>query len=112
MTADAMDIIHAKLGEFNRKVAADERLASDLEGIHRTILLDMGERRLTLELRDKSLAIVDDVNAPDVRITTTAEVLVGIFNGDVSPMRAMLVDRTLKVEASLEDKLRLRKLFQ
>ena len=107
-----METIHGKVREFNGRVARDRKLASELEGVRRTILLDMGARRLTLELRDKRLGVIDDVEKPDIRVATTEDVLVGIFRGDISPMRAMLVDRTLKVEASLEDKLRLKKLFQ
>jgi len=112
MTLDMVEIIQQKVAEFNEKVTADEKMSKDLGGVTKNILIDLGGERIFLELKDNAIGIVDDLGDIDMTIVTTPEVLSGIINKDISPMRALLIDRTLKVEASLEDKLRLRKLLE
>lgn len=112
MTSDVIETIQGRVEDFNRRVAVDEGLSNDLADLHRTILLDLDGTRICLELKDGRLEIIDDVDPADITVRTTPEVLMGIFNGEIGVMRALLIDRTLKIEASLQDKLRLRKLFE
>ena len=107
-----IEIIQQKVAEFNEKVSMDEKMSKDLGGVTKNILIDLGEQRIFLELKDNGIAMVDELGDIDVTIVTTPDVLSGIFNKEISPMRALVIDRTLKVEASLEDKLRLRKLLE
>ena len=112
MTTDAMELILGKVETFNGRVAEDAKMAANLEGVHKIILVDLEGEKVLLELKDKKLTVIEAAETIDVTVTTTADVLLGIVNKTLSPMRALLVDKTLKVEGSLEDKLRLRKLFE
>lgn len=106
------ELINGKVRDFNERAETDEKMAKELDGVTRRILIDLGDQTMYLLLDEQRIKVVDGFDEADIRITSTVDVIGGVFTGDISPMRAMLLDRTLKVDASLEDKLRLQKLLK
>jgi putative sterol carrier protein len=110
-----MEMLNEQLRKFNDRIANDEKMQKEMEGIERKIQIDItdGDNFYTI-LKDKHAdeLIEGKIEDPDIIITTDEATLRGLLNKEISPIKAFLVTKQLKIQASLEDKLRLRKLFQ
>jgi putative sterol carrier protein len=110
-----MDMLNEQLRKFNERIANDEKMQKEMEGIERKIQIDItdGPTFYTI-LKDKHAEELTEgtIENPDIIITTDEATLRGLLNKEISPIKAFLVTKQLKIQASLEDKLRLRKLFQ
>jgi putative sterol carrier protein len=110
-----MEMLNEQLRKFNERIDNDEKMQKEMEGIERTIQIDItdGTTFYTI-LKDKHAEelIEGSIENPDIIITTDEATLRGLLNKEISPIKAFLVTKQLKIQASLEDKLRLRKLFQ
>jgi len=108
------EILNAQLAKFNERIKTDEKLQKELEGVDRTIQIEItdGATYFT-RLKDKHADELQEgtVENPDILISTDEATLKGLINKEISPIKAFLVTKQLKIQASLEDKLRLRKLF-
>ncbi len=109
-----LDILNGMIKKFNERIQTDEKLQAEMEGIERKIQIEIsdGPKYYTI-LKDKRADELKEgeVDNPDIIITSDEATLRGLINKEISPIKAFLVTKQLKVKASLEDKLRLRKLF-
>jgi|GEM_PF-393476 putative sterol carrier protein len=98
---------------FNRHARQNPGVREELRGKNRVIQLDLtnGET-YHFELRDGELTFPRTGNgrAPDVRILTDLSTFEGLVRKEIGPIKAMFSGR-LRVEATLEDKILLRRLI-
>ena len=109
------DILNSMIEKFNSKVATDEKLQKDLEGIERTIQIDVTDGAkyyTTLRNKHADTLVEGSIDNPDILISADEATLRGLINKEINPIKAFLITKQLKVKASLEDKLRLRKFFE
>jgi putative sterol carrier protein len=101
------------VAQFNERARTDPKFQETLKDMERKIQLDVaGDGTYNFHLKDYRIDKVNDgpVASPEVVVTTDKETLLGIFNGDVSAMRAYLTKK-IKFQATLMDLLVLKKLF-
>jgi putative sterol carrier protein len=101
------------VAKFNERARTDAKFQETLKDLERRIQLDVeGDSSYHFHLKDNHIEGVKDgpTTSPDVVVTTDKETLLGIFNGDVSAMRAYMTKR-IKFKATLMDLLVLKKLF-
>ncbi len=107
------DLLSQNIEKFRNKIAEDEKIQKELEGVTRRINIDVIDKEgFSFVLDDKDIkdfkhGKLDDT---DVSVTATEEDLIALFKGELKPMRAWATKR-LKVKASLEDLMRVRKFF-
>ena len=107
------ELIEQAVAKFNARAQADEKLQRELEGVERTVLLDLKDgTKFHFQLKDRRIGPVADgpVEAPDVTILSDPATLTALLTKEMGPMKAYATGK-LKIKASLEDVLRLRKLF-
>lgn len=110
-----LDMFNDMITKFNERMKTDEKLQKEMEGVERTIMIDVtdGAKYHTL-LKDKHAGELKEgsIENPDILITANEATFKGLINKEINPIKAFLITKQLKVKASLEDKLRLRKFFQ
>lgn len=103
-------LIEEAIAKFNEKVASDPKLAQEVEGVRRIVLIDLKTSKYHFVLEDRRIEGLEDggIDNPDVTILTDEETLAGLFNRTIGPMKAYATGR-LKFRATLDDVIRLRK---
>jgi putative sterol carrier protein len=107
------DTLVAVVDRFNRRVRENPGLLEDLRGKVRRIRLDItGGPSFALELQQGVLSPPRMANGepPDVRVQVDEGTFQALLNKEIGPIKALYSGR-LKIDASFEDKLLLRKLF-
>ena len=105
--------LEKSVANFNERAKSDPKFQETLKDMERKIQLDIaGDKTYHFHLKDYHIDGVKDgpVASPEVVVTTDKETLLGIFNGDISAMRAYLTKK-IKFQATLMDLLVLKKLF-
>lgn len=105
-------MLQGLIERFNERARNDARLREEIAGMDRTIQIEAGEESYHFRLRDGQISDLSRGRAPnpDVRVTADRATLLGLLRREIPPMKALATGR-LKIKASLEDMLRLRKLF-
>jgi putative sterol carrier protein len=107
------ELLEKTVERFNEKAKADEKLRNELTGIQRTVLLDLKDGTMyNFILKDAHVDGVNEgaVDSPDITIIADRSTLEALFRREIGPMKAIALQK-LKVRASIEDMLRLRKFF-
>lgn len=107
------EVLEKVVFKFNEKAKNDDKLRNDLAGIERKIQLELKDGpKFNFTLKDAHVDGVNDgpIPTPDITIITDANTLNALLNREMGPMKAIALQK-LKVKASLEDMLRLRKFF-
>ena len=107
------DLLEKAVTKFNEKAKTDEELREDLTGIERKVMIDLKNgTQYNFILKDAHIDGVNDgpVDSPDITVIAEQSVLEALFKREIGPMKAIALQK-LKVKASLEDMLRLRKFF-
>ncbi len=108
-----MDLIQGKIDKFNKKAATDEKLAKELEGVVRKVQFDIGDDVVykcilqNSRINDLQVGSFDD---PDMRVVSDMDTLTLVLKGEMSPMKAWATKK-IRIKASIDDMLRLRKFF-
>ena len=105
--------LEALVARFNAKAAEDPRLRAELEGIERTVVLDLKDgTKFHFTLKDAHVdGIVDGgVEKADLTIISDPATVKGLMAGEIGPFKAYATGR-LKVKGDIEDLLRFRKFF-
>jgi putative sterol carrier protein len=109
------DLLNEQLAKFNERMKTDEKLQKEMEGIERKIQIEVtdGGTYFTI-LKDKHVDEIKEgtVENPEIVISADEATIRGLINKEINPIKAFLITKKLKVQASLEDKLRLRKFFE
>ncbi|UCE91210.1 MAG: SCP2 sterol-binding domain-containing protein [Methanobacteriota archaeon] len=107
------ELLRTAIDKFNGKVAEDPALAKELEGVSKTIQLEVEDGEwYHFRLQDGR---VDGphggaAESPDIRIIASADTLTRLWSRKLRVMKA-LATRKLQVKGSIEDLLRLRRFF-
>jgi len=107
------DLIEGAIQKFNARAQSDEKLQRELDGIERTVLIDLKDgSKFHFQVKDKQIGPLAEgpVEAPDVTILSDAATLTALLKKEMGPMKAYATQK-LKIKASLDDVLRLRKFF-
>jgi putative sterol carrier protein len=98
---------------FNKKAEEDPKLAREMQGIRRTVQIDVTDGESYNFLLDNARVSglqKGRLENPDIRVIASTETFTQLKNGELRPMKALALKK-LQVKASLEDMLRLRKFF-
>jgi len=107
------DIIKEKIDKFEEKMTSDERITEFLKGGSRKVLLEIPDDEsyhFTANqegIKDFGKGMIDD---PDITITANIDIIKGIFNGEIKPLKAY-IKKQIKFKASIQDMLFIRKLM-
>ncbi|NLI73316.1 MAG: SCP2 sterol-binding domain-containing protein [Euryarchaeota archaeon] len=98
--------------EFNTRSDNDETLRSELEGMDKKVLIDLGNELYNFHLRDCKAQDFKEgrIEDSDLIISSDPETIKGIIEGKIKPMKAFAL-RKIRFKGDLSDVLRLRKLF-
>ena len=113
MTNSVIDLLDEKVIEFNSRIDEEPEFSRMIEGKDRTICIcvsDGHKYSTKLEaMRIEDFVQTDNTDA-DLVVTANSEVLTGLINREISPIKAYM-SGDLKVKASLTDLLLLKRLF-
>ncbi|MEK6851787.1 MAG: SCP2 sterol-binding domain-containing protein [Candidatus Thermoplasmatota archaeon] len=107
------DLIEQAVQKFNAKAQADEKLQKELEGIERKVVIDCRDGpKYNFVLKDRQIGPVGEgpLDAAEITILSDTGTLTALLKKEMGPMKAYATGK-LKIKASLEDVLRLRKFF-
>lgn len=106
------EMLQGLIDRFNEKARNDVRLKDEISGMDRTIQIEAGEEKFHFRLRDGRIYDLSRGAAanPDVLVAADRATMLGLLRREIPPMKALATGR-LRIKASLEDMLRLRKLF-
>jgi putative sterol carrier protein len=99
--------------KFNDRAEKDEKLQKELDGVSRKIQMEFtdGENfHFVLENTKISNFGEGDIDTPDITIISDTKTVQMLFNKEMGPMKALATKR-LKLKGSLQDMLKIRKLF-
>ena len=113
MTNSVIDLLDDKVIEFNSRIDEEPKFSRMIEGKDRTICICVSDEKnysTKLEaMRIEDFVQTDNTDA-DLVVTANSEVLIGLINREISPIKAYM-SGDLKVKASLTDMLLLKRLF-
>lgn len=101
------------VARFNERVAKDEKLRAELQGLELTVVLDLKDgTKYHLVLKDARVDGLRDGGADDADLTVIAdpETVRGLLAGEIGPFKAYATGK-LRVKGDIEDLLRFRKFF-
>lgn len=106
-------LLKEMLIKFNERAKTDQQLREELVGFERAVLIILSDGR-KFSFRVSGGQAVDfqerAISNPDITIGTDTETIDKLVRKELRIMKA-LATRKLKIDASLEDMLRLRKFF-
>ena len=113
MNNSVKDLLDEKVIEFNSRIDGEPEFSKMIEGKNRTICICVSDGKnysTKLEaMRIEDFVQTDNTDA-DLVVTANSEVLTGLINREISPIKAYM-SGDLKVKASLTDLLLLKRLF-
>ena len=113
MTKTVIDLLDEKVIEFNSRIDEEPEFSRMIKDMDRTICICVSDEKnysTKLEaMRIEDFVQTDNTDA-DLVVTANSEVLIGLINREISPIKAYM-SGDLKVKASLTDMLLLKRLF-
>ena len=113
MSKNVKELLDEKVIEFNSRIDSEPEFSKMIEGKNRTICICIsGGDNFSTKLEDMRIEdfIQNDDAKADLVVTADSEVLIGLINREISPIKAYMTG-DLKVKASLTDMLLLKRLF-
>ncbi len=107
------EYLNTAIEEFNKKGESDPKLQQEMQGIHRTVeiqVTDGDTYNFVLDNAHVSGLKKGSIPNPDIRVIGSTETFDQLWRRELRPMKALAL-RKIQVKASLEDMLRLRKFF-
>lgn len=101
------------IARFNARVREDAKLRAELQGIERTVVVDLKDgTKYNFTLKDAHVEGLLDgaVDNADITIIADSTTIRGLIAREIGPMKAFATGR-LKVKGDLEDLARFRKFF-
>lgn len=105
------ELIGKAIQRFNDRVERDQQLQRELEGMSRTVQVELKEgKSYCFELKGGKMGDLHEgrVDNPDIKIISDESTLSGLLLGTIKPMKAWAT-RKVQFKASLEDIVRIRK---
>jgi putative sterol carrier protein len=113
MPEELKSLLEGAIGKFNAKAAEDPKLAEELEGVERKVMVDVTDGpKYNFKIENKRMTPILDgaIDAPDVTLSGDMATMLGLLKKEIKPMKAFALKK-IRVKASLEDLMRLRKFF-
>jgi len=113
MSKNVKELLDEKVIEFNSRIDSEPEFSKMIEGKNRTICICIsGGDNFSTKLEDMRIEdfIQNDDAKADLVVTADSDVLIGLINREISPIKAYMTGE-LKVKASLTDMLLLKRLF-
>ena len=110
--SEVKELLEKAIKDFNAKVDSDEKLSKELEGVERSIAVKLNdEGKYHFNLKDSHASPLEDGDADaDIEILTDKDTFLALFRKEIGPMKA-IATKKLKIKASLQDMIRIRKFF-
>jgi putative sterol carrier protein len=106
-------LLNEAIDKFNAKAAEDAALARELEGVRKTVQVEVEDGEwyhFVLENSRVGELLHGPVDNPDIRVIASTETLTKLWTKELRVMKAFVTKR-LQVKGSIEDLLRLKKFF-
>lgn len=106
------ELIERAMDAFNRKVKEDENMARELEGMERTVVIRLSDDgTYSFRVSDKEAKELREGDAEgEIEIISDSQTIISLFNREIGPMKA-IATKKLKIRASIQDMMRMRKFF-
>jgi len=106
------DSIQEMIDKFHKKAEEDEKVRSKLEGVVKTINIDLGTEAYSLRLEDVRIHDYKEgmTDEADILFTSTPENLQALIDGKLRPMKGYIL-RKFTVKGKIEDLMHLKSLF-
>lgn len=107
------ELLEDAIRKFNAKAQTDEKLRRELEGVERKVFVDLKDGpKYHFVLKHMEIGAVGEgpIDSPDITILSDTATLTAVLRKEMGPMKAYATQK-LKLKASLDDLLRLRKFF-
>jgi putative sterol carrier protein len=115
MSEELKGLLGGAIGKFNARAAEDPKVAEELEGITRRILIDLRDGpKYNFTIADKRMSDVAEgpIDDPDLVITSDVPTMTGLLKKEIKPMKAFALGKVkIDGKTKLEDLMRLRKFF-
>lgn len=106
-------VLREAVRKFNEKAAQDEKLAAEVEGLARSIQVEVSDGpwwHFRIEGGRLTEPAEGRVENPEIRIIASSQTLLQLYTRELRPMKALAL-RKLHIKASLDDMVQLRKFF-
>lgn len=107
------ELLLGVIDKFNERAENDEKLQKELDGVSRKIQIELTDGK-NYHFMLENIRISDfgegNIDSPDITITSDTSTIQGLFNREIGPMKALATKR-LRLQGSLQDMLKIRKLF-
>jgi len=106
------DSIQEMIDKFHRKAEKDEKLRDKLEGVVKTMNIDLGEETYSMKLDNAQITDYREgmTENADIVFISTPENLQALIDGTLRPMKGYLLKK-FTVKGKLEDIMYLKSLF-
>jgi putative sterol carrier protein len=107
------ELLEGLIAKFNEKAASDSGLQEDLQGVKKTVLIELqGGPTYHFTLENGRIDRLQDGTTakPDVTIVTDADTLRALISREMGPFKAYATGK-VKIKGSFDDLLRFRKFF-
>lgn len=107
------ELLEGLIAQFNGRVRSDPKLARELEGLERTVALQLADgRSFHFTLKDGRIDKLLDGPARkhDIAIQSDEATIVSLIRREIGPFKAMFSGK-LKLKGDIEDLARFRKFF-
>ena len=104
--------IQEMIDKFHRKAENDENVRKKMEGVVKTVNIDLGTESYSLRLDNARIYDYKEgmIDNADILFTSTPENLSALIEGTLRPMKAYLTKK-FTVKGKLEDLMYLKSLF-
>lgn len=112
MNMPVKDLLLQTIERFNKKVDSDPKTRKELEGVSKRVNVDLESEKYSFILKDCKAGDFKDGLLPEADITILSDpaTVEDLINGKLKVMKAWATKK-IKIKGSLEDVMRLRKLF-
>ena len=106
------DAIQEMIDKFHKKAENDEKVREKMEGVVKTVNIDLGEEKYSLKLDNARVTDYKEgtIENPDIIFTSTPENLQALIDGTLRPMKAYFTKK-FTVKGKFEDLMHLKSLF-
>jgi len=104
--------IQGMIDKFHKKAENDEKLREKLDGVVKTMNIDLGEEKYSMKLDNAQITDYREgtVEGADIVFISTPENLQALIDGTLRPMKGYLMKK-FTVKGKLEDIMYLKSLF-
>lgn len=106
------EILQSTIDRFHQKVDCDPKLREEMNGIKKTVNIDLGCESYNFTLENAHINGLNEglLDCSDIAIISDPQTVEDLYCGKMKVMKAYAL-RKIRIKGSMEDVMRLRKLF-